>query len=100
MLARFPGGGPVALGIFPDPVTGRYKEATWQQFGEELHTWGFLYIPPHAAHGMRGLMPSPGSCRVTPGKHRLPQHFQVSSGDTAQHDPETPCSSPERREGG
>ena len=38
VLARFPGFGPVALGIFPDPVTGRYKDATWQTLGEELRT--------------------------------------------------------------
>ncbi|MGE3537290.1 MAG: DEAD/DEAH box helicase family protein [Candidatus Tectimicrobiota bacterium] len=36
VLARFPGFGPVALGIFPDPVTGRYKDAGWQQLGEQL----------------------------------------------------------------
>jgi hypothetical protein len=35
-LARFPGCGPVALRLFPDPVTGRYKDATWQTLGEEL----------------------------------------------------------------
>ena len=29
-LARFGGFGPVALSIFPDPVTGRYKDASWQ----------------------------------------------------------------------
>jgi SAM-dependent methyltransferase len=38
VLARFPGFGPVALGIFPDPVTRRYKDATWQTLGEELRT--------------------------------------------------------------
>src|SRR4029453_18333771 len=38
VLAQFPGFGPVALGIFPDPVTGRYKDATWQTLGEELRT--------------------------------------------------------------
>jgi SAM-dependent methyltransferase len=37
-LARFPGFGPVALGIFPDPVTGQYKDATWQTLGDELRT--------------------------------------------------------------
>src|SRR5215470_9266277 len=37
-LVRFPGFGPVALGIFPDPVTHRYKDATWQTLGEELRT--------------------------------------------------------------
>src|SRR5881296_3800634 len=35
VLARFPGFGPVALGIFPDPVTGRYKDAGWQQLGDQ-----------------------------------------------------------------
>jgi SAM-dependent methyltransferase len=35
-LIRFGGFGPVALGIFPDPVTGRYKDAGWQALGEEL----------------------------------------------------------------
>jgi tRNA G10 N-methylase Trm11 len=35
-LAPFAGFGPVALSIFPDPVTGHYKDATWQEFGEEL----------------------------------------------------------------
>jgi SAM-dependent methyltransferase len=35
-LARFAGFGPVALSIFPDPVTGRYKDASWQSLGDEL----------------------------------------------------------------
>jgi hypothetical protein len=35
-LARFGGFGPVALSLFPDPLTGRYKDATWQRLGEEL----------------------------------------------------------------
>ena len=35
-LARFGGFGAVALGIFPDPVRGAYKDATWQALGEEL----------------------------------------------------------------
>jgi hypothetical protein len=34
-LARFGGFGPLALSIFPDPVTGRYKDG-WQALGEEL----------------------------------------------------------------
>jgi N12 class adenine-specific DNA methylase len=38
MLARFAGFGPVALSIFPDPVTGRFKDAGWQALGEELKT--------------------------------------------------------------
>ena len=37
-LIRFGGFGPVALSIFPDPVTGRYKDASWQALGEELQT--------------------------------------------------------------
>jgi N12 class adenine-specific DNA methylase/SAM-dependent methyltransferase len=36
ILARFPGFGPVALSLFPDPVTGQYKESSWQALGEEL----------------------------------------------------------------
>ncbi len=35
-LARFAGFGPVALSIFPEPVSGRYKDAGWQAIGEEL----------------------------------------------------------------
>lgn len=35
-LAKFSGFGPVALSIFPDPVTGTYKDAGWQSLGEEL----------------------------------------------------------------
>jgi len=38
LLARFGGFGPVALSIFPDPVTRRYKDASWQSLGEELQT--------------------------------------------------------------
>ncbi len=34
-LARFAGFGPVALSIFPDPVTGKFKDG-WQALGEEL----------------------------------------------------------------
>jgi hypothetical protein len=37
-LARFAGFGPVALSIFPDPVSGRYKDAGWQALGEELRS--------------------------------------------------------------
>jgi N12 class adenine-specific DNA methylase len=35
-LARYAGFGPVALSIFPDPVTGRYKDDGWRAIGEEL----------------------------------------------------------------
>ncbi len=37
-LARFAGFGPVALSLFPNPVTGHYKDASWQALGEELKT--------------------------------------------------------------
>ena len=37
-LARFGGFGAVALHIFPDPVTGHYKDAGWQVIGEELQS--------------------------------------------------------------
>jgi N12 class adenine-specific DNA methylase/predicted RNA methylase len=36
ILARFGGFGAVALSIFPDPVTGRYKDAGWQALGDEF----------------------------------------------------------------
>jgi N12 class adenine-specific DNA methylase len=35
-LSRFGGFGPVALSLFADPVTGSYKDATWQALGEML----------------------------------------------------------------
>ncbi|MGE3804462.1 MAG: DEAD/DEAH box helicase family protein [Gemmataceae bacterium] len=35
-LLRFAGFGPVALSIFPDPVSGRYKDSSWQSIGEAL----------------------------------------------------------------
>ena len=38
LLGRFSGFGPVALSIFPDPITGKYKDAGWQALGEELKT--------------------------------------------------------------
>ena len=37
-LLGFCGFGPVALTIFPDPITGKYKDATWQAYGEELRS--------------------------------------------------------------
>ena len=33
VLARFPGFGPVALGIFPTRSPASYKDATWQRWG-------------------------------------------------------------------
>jgi N12 class adenine-specific DNA methylase len=37
ILARFGGFGPVALSLFPDPSTGRFKEG-WEELGEELRS--------------------------------------------------------------
>ena len=48
-LSRFGGFGPVALSIFPDPVTGRYKDG-WQTLGEELRT---LLTPEEFASAKR-----------------------------------------------
>lgn len=36
ILARFGGFGAVALHLFPDPLTGQYKDAGWQALGEDL----------------------------------------------------------------
>ncbi len=36
ILARFAGFGAIALSLFPDPVKGRYKDASWQALGDEL----------------------------------------------------------------
>lgn len=37
-LMRFSGFGPIALSLFPNPVSGRYKDASWCTLGEELRT--------------------------------------------------------------
>ncbi len=36
LLSRFGGFGPVALTLFPDPVSGTYKDHGWRVLGEEL----------------------------------------------------------------
>ncbi len=38
LLGRFSGFGPVALSLFPDPVTRAYKDESWQSLGEELRS--------------------------------------------------------------
>jgi SAM-dependent methyltransferase len=38
ILARFGGFGAVALTLFPDPVTGRYRDAGWQALGDQLQS--------------------------------------------------------------
>jgi hypothetical protein len=37
-LRKFPGFGAVALRLFPDPVTGQYKDDSWKALGEELQS--------------------------------------------------------------
>ncbi len=84
-LARFSGFGPVALSIFPDPVTGKYKDAGWQAIGEELKslltpeeydsakrtTFNAFYTSPTVIAGMhdaiRRLGISTGSTILEPG---------------------------------
>jgi N12 class adenine-specific DNA methylase len=36
ILARFSGFGPIALSIFPDPISGGYKDTGWWKMGQEL----------------------------------------------------------------
>ena len=81
-LARFSGFGPVALSIFPEPTSGRYKDATWRLLGEELKqlltpdeydsakrtTFNAFYTSPevidaiHQAIVRLGLFPMAGHC--------------------------------------
>ena len=49
-LARFPGFGAVALSIFPDPLTGTYKNPAWQTIGESLQA---LLTPEEYASAKR-----------------------------------------------
>jgi N12 class adenine-specific DNA methylase len=65
-LSRFGGFGAVALSLFPDPVTGRYKDAGWKALGEELKsllspeeyasakrtTFNAFYTSPIVIHAM------------------------------------------------
>ncbi len=69
-LARFAGFGPVALSIFPNPVTGRFKDASWQAIGEELKdlltpeeydsakrtTFNAFYTSPVVIEAMHGAL--------------------------------------------
>jgi len=50
VLARFPGFGAVALSLFPDPQTGRYKDESWQTLGEKLRA---LLTPEEYASARR-----------------------------------------------
>jgi N12 class adenine-specific DNA methylase len=51
-LLRFGGFGALALSIFPDPVSGRYKSATWEQLGDELEE---LLTPDEYASAKRSV---------------------------------------------
>ena len=81
ILARFGGFGAVALSIFPDPVTGRYKDAGWQVIGDELKslltreeydsakrtTFNAFYTSPiviKAMHRAIGRLGVPGNATV------------------------------------
>lgn len=85
ILARFSGFGPVALSIFPEPVTGKYKDAGWQALGEELKslltpdeydsakrtTFNAFYTSPTVIegihHAIRRLGISDGATILEPG---------------------------------
>ena len=64
-LARFGGFGAVALSLFPDPVTGRYKDAGWQALGDELKSLlsPAEYDSAQADHLQRISTPRPSSSR-------------------------------------
>ncbi len=83
-IARFGGFGPVALSIFPNPVTGRYKEG-WEETGEELKslltpqeydsakrtTFNAFYTSPAVISSMHQALArlgvSPGAAILEPG---------------------------------
>ena len=48
-LRRFGGSGPVALSVFPDPITGEYKPG-WQSIGDALKS---LLTPEEYESGRR-----------------------------------------------
>ena len=73
-LARFAGFGPVALSIFPDPVTGRYKDASWQPLGEELKT---LLTPEE--YDSASARPSMRSTRPRPSSRLCTKRFRASA---------------------
>ena len=80
-LARFAGFGPVALSIFPDPVTGRYKDAGWQALGEELKTCS-----------RRRNTTAPSAPPSTPSTPRRPSSLPCTRRSAAWACPTTPRS--------
>ena len=83
-LACFGGFGAVALSIFPDPVSGKYKDG-WREIGEELKsllspeeyasarrtTFNAFYTSPTVIHAMHQALSrlgvSPGASVLEPG---------------------------------
>jgi len=67
ILARFSGFGPVALSIFPDPVTGTYKDRGWQAIGEELEglLTGIEYDSVNGRPSTPSIPRPPSSARST-----------------------------------
>ena len=69
LLSRFSGFGPVALSLFPDPVSGKYKDAGWQSLGDELKT----LLSPEEYDSARAGRPS------TPSTHRRPSSLPCTA---------------------
>ena len=63
-LMRFAGFGKVALSLFPDPVTRRYKDESWQELGEELRT---LLSPKNMTAPNARRLPPSIPCRSSSG---------------------------------
>jgi hypothetical protein len=86
---------PFCIGGSADVVRGNHAEETghWAP-------WTSGGIRRHVMREMTPVISSTGSCYVTPGKHRLLQHFRASPVSIAWHDPEAERSSPDSCEGG
>ena len=77
ILSRFGGFGAVALSLFPDPVSGHYKDASWKALGDSLtellargiclgqtdHLQRLLHVPARHERYPRGDCPVRHSCR-------------------------------------
>jgi N12 class adenine-specific DNA methylase len=97
-LSKFVGFGAVALHLFPNPVTGQYRDAGWQELGEQLQglltpqeydsvkrtTFSAFYTSPLVMQGMHqaltrlgvpshGLLLEPGCGIGNFLKYRQPQ---------------------------
>ncbi len=80
VLSRFSGFGPLALRIFPDPVTHKYKGPDWKALGEELQS---LLTPEEYASALRttfnAFYTSP---IVIQGIHDAINHLGIPEGAT------------------